>query len=34
MKLLIKKIKIGYREAQENLSFLQLQKSCDIGLST
>ncbi len=26
--------KIGYRDAQENLSFLQLQKSCDIGLST
>ena len=29
-----KNSKIGYREAQENLSFLQLQKSCDIGLST
>ena len=29
-----KNSKIGYREAQENLSFSQLQKSCDIGLST
>ncbi len=29
-----KNFKIGYRETQENLSFLQLQKSCDIGLST
>ncbi len=29
-----KSSKIGYREAKENLSFLQLQKSCDIGLST
>ena len=29
-----KNSKIGYREAQENLSFLQLLKSCDIGLST
>ena len=29
-----KNSKIGYREAQENLSFLQLRKSCDIGLST
>ena len=29
-----KNSKIGYRDAKENLSFLQLQKSCDIGLST
>ena len=29
-----KNSKIGYRVAKENLSFLQLQKSCDIGLST
>ena len=29
-----KNSKIGYRHAKENLSFLQLQKSCDIGLST
>ena len=29
-----KNSKIGYREAQENLSFLQLRRSCDIGLST
>ena len=29
-----KNSKIGYREAQENLSFLQLRKSCVIGLST
>ena len=29
-----KSLKIGLREAQENLSFKQLRNSCDIGLST
>ena len=27
-------LKIGFREAQKNLSFKQLRNSCDIGLST
>ena len=29
-----KNLKIGFREAQKNLSFKQLRYSCDIGLST
>lgn len=29
-----KNLKIGFREAQKNLSFKQLRNSCDIGLST
>ncbi len=29
-----KNLRIGFREAQKNLSFMQLRKSCDIGLST